>query len=90
MNTAKVSIKKTHGILEEYLLKAGAETNDRFSTQCLNSFSHVLLQVLKCLNVCLCEEVGTEQNCLAEQNCMQIQNGKSKHTMPLRRNHFNR
>lgn len=48
---------------------------------CLDSFSHILLQVLKCFDTCSGIEVGIEGNCLAEQNRMQIQNGKSKFTM---------
>lgn len=53
---------------------------------CLDSFSHALLQVLKCFDACPCIEVGTEGNCLAEQNGMQIRNSKSNRTMLPRRN----
>lgn len=55
---------------------------------CLDSFSHTLLQVLKCFDACLCVEVGIERNCLAEQNRIQIRNSKSKRTMLPWRNHF--
>lgn len=77
MNTAKVTIKKTcMEFWENIYLKQALKLMMVSLLGCLDSFSHALLQVLKCFDACPCIEVGIEGNCLAEQNRMQIQNSK--------------